>query len=63
MASRDEQDITSTVAFGILGAALVYFGRRANSGILGSLATTAGYGLITRAVSTALVATLSPSTE
>jgi hypothetical protein len=61
MASRQEQFIASTLAFGLLGAGLVYFGRRANPGILATVATTAGYGLVTKAVSTVVFAALAPS--
>lgn len=61
MAAKQEQSIASTLAFGILGAGLIYFGRRANPGLLATVATTAGYGLVTKAVSTAVIAALSPS--
>ena len=56
-ASNAQQSLASTLAFGVIGAGLVYFGRR-NSGILGTLATTAGYGMVTKAVSTAVFAVL-----
>ena len=59
-ASRQEQ-IATTIAFGLLGAGLVYLGRRANPGILATVATTAGYGLVTKAVSATVIAALSPS--
>jgi hypothetical protein len=61
MPNRVDQSIASTLAFGLLGAGLVYYGRRANPGILASIATTAGYGLITKAISSAVVAALAPS--
>jgi len=61
MTGRQEQSIASTLAFGLLGAGLVYFGRRANPGILATIATTAGYGLVTKAISTAVFAALAPS--
>lgn len=61
MAGRQQQTIASTLAFGLLGAGLVYFGRRANPGILATIASTAGYGLVTKAVSAAVFAVLSPS--
>jgi hypothetical protein len=61
MTDRQDQSIASTLAFGLLGAGLVYFGRRANPGILATVATTAGYGLVTKAVSTAVFAALAPS--
>ncbi len=54
------QAIASTLAFGLIGAGLVYFGRRSQPGILASLATTAGYGMVTKAISTAVFATLDP---
>jgi hypothetical protein len=58
MTGRRGQFLASTIAFGLLGAGLVYFGRRANPGILASIATTAGYGLVTKAVSAAVFAAL-----
>jgi len=61
MTGRQEPSIASTLAFGLLGAGLVYFGRRANPGILATVATTAGYGLVTKAVSAVVVAALAPS--
>jgi hypothetical protein len=61
MTGRQEQSIASTLIFGILGAGLVYYGRRANPGILATVATTAGYGLVTKAVSAAVLAALAPS--
>ena len=61
MTGRQEQSIASTLIFGILGAGLVYYGRRANPGILTTIASTAGYGLVTKAVSAAVFATLGPS--
>jgi hypothetical protein len=60
MSGRQEQFLASTIAFGLLGAGLVYFGRRTSPGILASIATTAGYGLVTKAVSTAIFAALDP---
>jgi hypothetical protein len=61
MAAKQELSISSILAFGLLGAGLVYFGRRTNSGVLATVASTAGYGFITKAVSAAVVATLAPS--
>lgn len=58
MAGRRDQCIATTLAFGLLGAGLIFFGRRANPGILATVATTAGYGLVTKAVSAAVVAAL-----
>jgi membrane associated rhomboid family serine protease len=63
MAGRDQQAIASTVAFGVLGAAMVYFSRRAEPGLLPTIAATVGYGLVTKAVSAAVVAALSPSSD
>jgi hypothetical protein len=57
----NREQIATTLAFGLLGAGLVYLGRRARPGFLSSLAATAGYGMVTRAVSTAVLAALSPS--
>ena len=63
MAGKQELSISSILAFGLLGAGLVYFGRRANSGIVATAASTAGYGFITKAVSSAVFAALALSTE
>ena len=60
MPANTQQTIASTIAFGLLGAGLVYLGRRARPGLLPSLATTVGYGLVTRAISTAVFAALDP---
>jgi hypothetical protein len=61
MTGRQEQSIASTLALGLLGAGLLYYGRRANPGILTTIASTAGYGLVTKAVSAAIFAVLAPS--
>lgn len=61
MTAKQEQSIASTLAFGLLGAGLVYYGRRANPGILATLVSTAGYGLVTKAISAAVLAALAPS--
>ena len=61
MAGKQEQSIAPILAFGLLGAGLVYYGRRANPGILATVASTAGYGLVTKAVSAAVFAALAPS--
>jgi hypothetical protein len=61
MAGKQDLSISSILAFGLLGAGLVYFGRRTNSGIVATVASTAGYGLITKAVSAAVVAVLEPA--
>lgn len=63
MAGRHEHSIESTLAFGLLGAGLIYLGRRASPGILATVAVTAGYGLVTKAVSAAVFAALGPSAE
>jgi hypothetical protein len=62
MAGRQDQYIVSTLAFGLLGAGLIFFGRRTNPGFIATVATTAGYGLVTKAVSAAVFAALEPST-
>ena len=62
MAGKQEQCIASTLAFGLLGAGLIYLGRRTNPGIIATVATTAGYGLVTKAVSAVVFAALEPST-
>jgi len=62
MSGKQEQTVVSTLAYGLLGAGLVYLGRRANPGILATVATTAGYGLVTKAVSGIVFAVLT-STE
>ena len=61
MAGKQEQSIAQILAFGLLGAGLVYYGRRANPGILATVASTAGYGLVTKAVSAAVFAALAPT--
>jgi hypothetical protein len=61
MTGRQEQSIASILAFGILGAGLVYYGRRANPGILATIASTAGYGLVTKAVSAVVLVARAPS--
>jgi uncharacterized membrane protein len=61
MTGNQERSIASTVAFGILGAGLVYYGYRTKPGILATLATTIGGGLITKAVSSTVFAALAPS--
>ncbi len=60
-ADNRTQTIASTLAFGLLGAGLVYYGRRAEPGFLTTVASTVGYGLVTKAVSTAVFAALAPS--
>jgi len=61
LTGKQEQSIASTLAFGFLGAGLVYYGRRANPGILATLVSTAGYGLVSKAISAAVFAALAPS--
>lgn len=61
MTGKQEQSIASTLALGILGAGLVYYGRRAGPGILATVASAVGYGLVTKAVSAAVFAALAPS--
>jgi uncharacterized membrane protein len=56
-ASNPANTILSTLAYGLLGAGLAYFGRR-NKGILATISTTLGYSLITKAVSTTVTAAL-----
>jgi len=50
--------LPSTLAYGLLGAGLVYLVRRCQPGILTALATTAGYSLITKAVSSTVLTAL-----
>jgi hypothetical protein len=57
----NKEQIATTLAYGLLGAGLVYLARRSRPGFLASLAATAGYGMITRAVSAAVVTALSPT--
>ncbi len=59
--SNIQQNIVSTLAFGLIGAGLVYFGRRSQPGILASLATTTGYGMVTKAISGVVFAALDPA--
>jgi len=63
MTDKQEHSIASTVVFGILGAGLVYYGLRTKRGILATLATTIGGGLITKAVSSTVFAALEPSRD
>ena len=53
--------IASTLLFGLAGAGLVYYAHRSRPGILPTVAATAGYSLITKAVSGAVIAALAPS--
>jgi len=53
--------IASTALYGILGAGLLYYGRTSKPGIRATLATTAGLSLITKAVSSVVIAALAPS--
>jgi hypothetical protein len=62
-ATNHERSLASTIVFGLLGAGLVFFGRRARPGILASIATTTGYGLISKAVSSTVIAALGPSRQ
>ncbi len=62
MTASTQQTLASTLTFGLIGAGLVYFGRRTQPGILASLATTAGYGMVTKAISSAVFAVLDPPT-
>ena len=61
MTANSQQTLLSTLAFGLLGAGLVYFGRRTQPGIIASLVTTAGYGMVTKAVSSAVFSVLDPA--
>lgn len=49
--------LVTNLAFGLLGAGLVYYGRR-NQGVLAYISTTAGYGLIAKIVSSTVIAAL-----
>ena len=55
------RSIATNLATGLLGAGLVYYGRRTQSGIISALTTTIGASLITKAVSSAVLASLSPA--
>jgi hypothetical protein len=57
-----DKSLVSTLAFGLLGAGLAYYGRR-NKGILANISTTLGYSLITKAVSTTIIAALAHSSD
>jgi hypothetical protein len=59
-AGNQQKSIASTAIFGILGAGLVYYGHRTKPSLLATLATTAGYSLITKAVSSTIFAALAP---
>lgn len=49
--------LVTNLFLGLLGAGLVYYGRR-NQGVLAEIGTTAGYGLIAKTVSSTVVAAL-----
>lgn len=57
-AGNPSKSFASSVVFGLLGAGLVYCGRRSKPGILSAIATTAGYSLITQAVSSTVITAL-----
>ena len=61
--NNSDQSLLTTATFAVAGAALVYYGRRANSGILRTIATTAGYGFLTKAISAVVVAALAPPNQ
>ena len=58
MANDREKSLASTLIFGVIGAGLVYYARR-NRGMLAALSATAGYSLVTKAVSSVVIAALS----
>ncbi|HTJ30577.1 MAG TPA: hypothetical protein VL346_08760 [Acidobacteriaceae bacterium] len=57
VAADQERSIASILITGILGAGLIYYGRR-SKGILGAISTTAGYSLLTKAVSSGITTAL-----
>jgi hypothetical protein len=62
-ATNQAKSLASTLIFGLIGAGLVIYGRRARPGILAGIVTTTGYGLISKAVSSTIFAVLGPSRQ
>jgi hypothetical protein len=56
-----QRSIASSIAFGVLGAGLVFIGRRTKPGIVATIATTAGYTLLTRGIGAVVSAVLEPA--
>ncbi len=54
-------DITTAIIYGALGAGLIYFARRSKPGLLTTVATTAGYSLLTKAVSNSVLSNFLPN--
>jgi hypothetical protein len=57
----NKASIASTALYGIIGTGLLYYGHTSKPGIRTTLATTAGLSLITKAVSSVIIAALAPS--
>lgn len=62
-ATTPAKSLASTLIFGLIGAGLVIYGRHARPGILAGIATTTGYGLISKAVSSTIIVALGPSRQ
>ena len=62
-ATNHAKSLASNLIFGLIGAGLVFYGRRARPGILAGIAATTGYGLISKAVSSTISAALGPSRQ
>ncbi len=60
MTTDAEKTIVSTIIAGLIGAGLIYYGRR-NKGLLAAISTTAGVSLLTKAVSSGVGTALTPS--
>jgi hypothetical protein len=60
MSTGAQKKLASNLIFGLLGAGLVYYCHR-NKGILPAIGATAGYSLITKAVSSTIIAALESS--
>ena len=60
MPTNAGKNVASTLFTGLLGAGLIYYGRR-STGLLAAISATAGLSLLTKAVSSAVSTALSPS--
>jgi hypothetical protein len=55
-----QRTFANSIAFGVLGAGLVYLGRRVRPGIVATIASTAGYTLLSRSITTVVGTALAP---
>ncbi len=54
-------EIMSAIVYGVIGAGLIYFSRRSKPGLLTTVAATAGYSMITKAVGNTVLSNLLPT--